>query len=130
MPTRLDRSQAGSAVVEFALVLPLVLVVALSLVQVGLLVRDRLMIEAAARAGARAAALEADEDAVRAAALAAAPDLDATLAGVEIARQGTQGDPVTVSVSYDEVVHVPLIGWLFGSSIRLDATATDRQEFG
>jgi Flp pilus assembly protein TadG len=130
MPTRLDRSRAGSAVVEFALVLPLVLVVALSLVQVGLLVRDRLMVEAAARAGARAAAVEADEDAVRAAALAAAPDLDATLAGVEIARQGTQGDPVTVSVSYDEVVHVPLIGWLFGSSIRLDATATDRQEFG
>ncbi|MGZ8646525.1 MAG: TadE/TadG family type IV pilus assembly protein [Actinomycetota bacterium] len=53
MPTRPERSQAGSAVVEFALVLPLVLVVALSLVQVGLLVRDRLLVEAAARAGAR-----------------------------------------------------------------------------
>jgi Flp pilus assembly protein TadG len=129
MPTRPDRSQAGSAVVEFALVLPLVLVVALSLVQVGLLVRDRLLVEAAARAGARAAAVEADDDAVRAAALAAAPDLDPTLAAVEIARQGTQGDPVTVSISYDEVVRVPLIGWLFGSSIRLDAAATDRQEF-
>ena len=129
MPTQPDRSQAGSAVVEFALVLPLVLVVALSLVQVGLLVRDRLLIEAAARAGARAASVEADDDAVRAAALAAAPDLDPTLAVVEIARLGTQGDPVTVSISYDEVVRVPLIGWLFGSSIRLDAAATDRQEF-
>jgi len=75
MPTRPDRSQTGSAVVEFALVLPLVLIVALSLVQVGLLVRDRLLIEAAARAGARVAALEADVAAVRAAALAAAPDL-------------------------------------------------------
>jgi Flp pilus assembly protein TadG len=53
MPTRPSRSQAGSAAVEFALVLPLVLVVALALVQVGLLVRDRLLIEAAARAGAR-----------------------------------------------------------------------------
>jgi Flp pilus assembly protein TadG len=129
MPTRRERSQAGSAVVEFALVLPLVLVVALSLVQVGLLVRDRLLIEAVARAGARAAAVEADEDAVRAAALAAAPDLDPTHTSVEIARQGTQGDPVTVSVVYDEVVRVPLIGWLFRSSIQLDATATDRQEF-
>jgi Flp pilus assembly protein TadG len=129
MPTRPDRSEGGSAVVEFALVLPLVLVVSLSLVQVGLLIRDRLLIEAAARAGARAAAVEADEDAVRTAALAAAPDLDPTLAGVEIAREGTQGDPVTVSISYEEVVRVPLIGWLFGSSIRLDATATDRQEF-
>ncbi|MGZ6545313.1 MAG: TadE/TadG family type IV pilus assembly protein [Actinomycetota bacterium] len=129
MPTRRDRSNTGSAVVEFALVLPLLLVVALSLVQVGLLVRDRLLIEAAARAGARTAAVEADEGAVREAALAAAPDLDPALAGVVIARQGTQGDPVTVSVNYDEVVRVPLIGWLFGSSIHLDASATDRQEF-
>ena len=38
---------------EFALVLPLILVIALALVQVGLLVRDRLLVEAAARAGAR-----------------------------------------------------------------------------
>jgi Flp pilus assembly protein TadG len=129
MPTRPDGHQAGSAVVEFALVLPLVLVVALSLVQVGLLVRDRLLIEAAARAGARVAAVDADEAAVRAAALAAAPDLDATLASVETTRQGAQGDPVTVSIGYDEVVRIPLIGWLFGSSIHIDATATDRQEF-
>ena len=129
MPTQPDRSQAGSAVVEFALVLPLVLVVALSLVQVGLLVRDRLLIEAAARAGARTAAVDADEGAVRAAALAAAPELDPTHTDLEIARQGTQGDPVTVSISYEEIVRVPLIGWLFGSSIRLDTTATDRQEF-
>ena len=57
------------------------------------------------------------------------PTLDPALTGVEVARQGTQGDPVTVSVSYDEVVHVPLIGWLFGASIRLDAAATNRQEF-
>jgi hypothetical protein len=48
---------------------------------------------------------------------------------VVVARQGTQGDPVTVSINYDEVVRVPLIGWLFGSSIHLEASATDRQEF-
>ena len=53
MPTRPDRRHVGSAAVEFALVLPLVLVMALALVQVGLLVRDRLLVESAARAGAR-----------------------------------------------------------------------------
>jgi Flp pilus assembly protein TadG len=55
MRTRPDisRSERGTAAVEFALVLPLVLVVALALVQTGLLVRDRLLVEAAARAGAR-----------------------------------------------------------------------------
>jgi Flp pilus assembly protein TadG len=39
--------------VEFALVLPLLLVMCLALVQVGLLARDRLLVEAVARAGAR-----------------------------------------------------------------------------
>ena len=55
MPTPPDarRAERGTAAVEFALVLPLVLVVALALVQTGLLVRDRLLVEAAARAGAR-----------------------------------------------------------------------------
>ncbi len=114
---------------EFALVLPIVLVVALALVQVGLLARDRLLVEAAARAGARAAAVEADDAAIRTAAFAAAPDLDPTVASVEVARMGTQGDPVSVSFGYDEPIRVPLIGWLFGASVHLDAVATDRQEF-
>src|SRR5712691_3214058 len=123
------RNERGSAAVEFALVLPLVLVVALALVQVGLLVRDRLLVEAAARAGARAAAVEADDTAIRAAALAAAPDLDPSLETVQVTRAGTQGDPVTVSIGYEEPVRVPLIGWLFGSSVHMDTQATDRQEF-
>jgi Flp pilus assembly protein TadG len=125
---RRDR-ESGSAAVEFALVLPVVLVVALALVQVGLLARDRLLVEAAARAGARTAAVEADDVAIRAAALAAAPDLDPSVSTVAVARTGTQGDPVTVSIAYDEPIRVPLIDWLFGSTVRLTAQATDRQEF-
>ena len=50
---RAARRDRGSAVVEFALVLPLLLVIALALVQVGLLARDRLLVEAASRAGAQ-----------------------------------------------------------------------------
>jgi hypothetical protein len=84
---------------------------------------------AAVGAGARAAAVEIDADAVRTTALAAAPDLDPALTTIEVARAGGQGDPVTVSVDYDDPVRVPLIGWLFGSSIRMRAEATDRQEF-
>lgn len=114
---------------EFALVLPLVLVVALALVQVGLLARDRLLVEAAARAGARAAAVQADESAIRAAALAAAPSLDPALTIVTVSRAGTQGDPVTVAIGYDEPIRVPFVAWLFASGVRLQAEATDRQEF-
>ena len=67
---------SGTAAVEFALVLPLVLVVALALVQTGLLVRDRLLVEAAARAGARAAAIQADPGAVNDAVVGSVDGLD------------------------------------------------------
>jgi Flp pilus assembly protein TadG len=50
--------------VEFALVLPIVLAIVLALVQVGLLVRDRLLVESAVRSGARTAAVDPGDDAV------------------------------------------------------------------
>jgi len=126
---RAARRERGSAVVEFALVLPLLLVIALALVQVGLLARDRLLVEAASRAGAREAAVTADEGAVRDAAINAGPGLDPSLVTVTVSRAGSRGDPVTVEVAYAMPVRVPFIDWLFGSAISLDASATDRQEF-
>jgi Flp pilus assembly protein TadG len=123
-------SDHGSATVEFALVLPLVFVVVLGLVQVGLVVRDRLLVEAAARAGARAAAIQDDPDAIGQAAMAAAPGLDPARAQVSVARAGSRGDPVTVHIAYDDPFRVPLVAWLLGSGVTLTADAGARQEFG
>jgi Flp pilus assembly protein TadG len=123
-------SQRGTAAVEFALVLPLVLVVALALVQTGLLVRDRLLLEAAARAGARAAAVQEDAAAIRSAALAAAPSLEDGAVELAVTRAGARGEPVTVSIRYLASVRVPFVDWLFGSSIDMTTSTTARQEFG
>ena len=132
MRTRPDisRSERGTAAVEFALVLPLVLVVALALVQTGLLVRDRLLVEAAARAGARAAAVQEDPGASRSAALAAAPSLDEGAVDLGVTRDGARGDPVTVSLRYLASIRVPFIDWLFGDSVGMTTTTAARQEFG
>jgi Flp pilus assembly protein TadG len=48
------KRERGSAVVEFALLLPILLLVLLAVVQVGVLASDQLVITQAARAGARA----------------------------------------------------------------------------
>ncbi|MGH2680374.1 MAG: TadE/TadG family type IV pilus assembly protein [Actinomycetota bacterium] len=122
--------ERGTAAVEFALVLPLVLVVALALVQTGLLVRDRLLVESAARAGARAAAVQDDPSAIRSAALAAAPSLDDGAVDLDVTRAGVRGEPVTVSLRYAAAVRVPFVAWLFGDSVGMATSTAARQEFG
>ena len=126
---RRGHEERGASAVEFALVLPLLLVVALALVQVGLLV-DRLLVEAAARAGARTAAVDPDQGAIADAVARSAPDLDPGALTVAVVRAGTQGDPVTVAVGYTAAIRVPFIGWLIPHGVEMTSTATDRQEFG
>ena len=123
------RGERGTAAVEFALVLPIVLAIVLALVQVGLLVRDRLLVESAVRSGARTAAVDPGDDAVRAAVLRAAPALDEGAVSLAITRAGARGEPVTVTLTYVAAVRVPFVAWLFPEGVSMQAEATDRQEF-
>ena len=122
--------ERASAAVEFALVLPLVLLMALALVQVGLLVKDQLVVAGAARAGARQAAVTTDDESARQAAVDAAAWLDPALLDVAIDRMGAAGAPVQVTVGYSEPPRLPLVAWLFPADIRLSFSASFRQETG
>jgi Flp pilus assembly protein TadG len=117
-------------VVEFALVLPILLLLVLAIVQVGVLGRDRLLLAQASRAGAREAAITDSDSAVLDAATRAAPGLDPARLRLTIQRTGVRGTPVTVSISYDVPVVAMLVGWLMPSVVTLDAASTTRQEFG
>ena len=66
---------------------------------------------------------------MRAAVLRAAPALEAGAVSVVTTRAGTQGDPVTVTLTYDAPIRVPFVSWLFPSGVTMRAEATDRQEF-
>jgi len=111
--------ERGQAVVEFALVLPLLCTMALFVIQVGLVVRDNLMVVNAARAGARAAAVDPTLSTATNAALrgtALHPDrLSATL--------GQEGGYVTYTVTYRSSTNVPLVGALVGD-VRLEEQVT------
>jgi Flp pilus assembly protein TadG len=126
--TRSD--ERGSAVVEFALVMPLLLLVALALVQIAVVGRDRLVLEHAARTGARQASVDPDDAAVRQVVDDAAAPLDPAGVVVEIHRGGAFGDPVVVRVAYDVPVAMPLAGWLLPVSVHLGTEVAMRQEFG
>jgi Flp pilus assembly protein TadG len=121
--------QRGSAAVEFALVLPILLILLVALVQVGVIARDALVLTQASRAGAREAAVQGSSEAVADSVEAAAVGLDPDRLSVDVTWSGTRGAPVTVTVAYEAPVASLLAGWLFPGSVWLHASATMRQEF-
>jgi Flp pilus assembly protein TadG len=117
--------QRGSAVVEFALVVPLVLVVLLGAVEVALVARAQLEVGHAAREGAREAAASPDPG------LAAAvvrsvlgPDAGAR-ARVSVSRDHVVGGRAEVVVVLPHRVGAPLLG---GWVVYLEGRASMRVE--
>jgi Flp pilus assembly pilin Flp len=100
------KDEGGQAAVELALVLPLIALLVLAIVQVGLVVRDQVLVVHAAREAARAAAVDPRPAVARAAALRAS-DLAQTRTQVDVE---DRRDLVIASVSYKSVTDVPLVG--------------------
>ena len=102
------RSARGQATVELALVLPLVLTLALVVVQVGFVARDSVRVTHAAGSATRAASVGLDDDTIRRAA-SEGSGLSPSRLSVVIVRAG---DWVTVRVTYRCPTDVPLVGTL------------------
>lgn len=124
---REDGRQAGQAVVETALVLPLVALLVLLVLQVGLVARDHLLVLHAAREAARAAAVSAEdpEGAARRAATRAG-DLDGSRLRVATTLEDG-GRLVRATVRYLSVTDVPLVGALL-PDLELDGAVVMRVE--
>lgn len=120
------RGEAGQSSVELALSLPVLVFLALLLLQVGLLVRDQVLVTHAAREAVRQAAVDDDPSAAAGAARRSS-GLDASQLSVAVAERGQPGGRVRVTVRYDAPTDVPVVGALVGS-IRLTAMATMRVE--
>jgi Flp pilus assembly protein TadG len=117
-PTR-DRGQAA---VEFAIALPLIVIVVLGIVQVVIVARDQVAVEVAAREAARAAAVAgAPSSAAQGAALAAT-----SLRPLRVATAST-ATRVTVTVSYSSPTDVALIGPAIGDVV-VSASVTMARE--
>lgn len=113
------RREHGQASVEFALVLPLVLLVLLGLLQVGVFILEKLQVTGAAREGAREAAVTADRDRIENAAERSAPGMEIR---VEVTRGADRGDPAVVAVSA-EPTRLPVMGSIV-SNMKLESRAT------
>src|SRR5438105_12009008 len=91
--THTARSAAGQSTVEFAFLLPLIALAALSVVQIGLVVRDQLGVVHAAREAVRAASVDRDPEAPVRAAHRTLPGAD-----VEVGPRPDVGSEISVTV--------------------------------
>jgi len=104
-------SERGQATVELALVLPVVVLFALLVVQVGIVAKDLVLVTHAAREAARAAAVDPTAGSARTAAVAGA-NLDSSRMSVSLKGGTAEGDRITATVTYRSATAVPLIGRL------------------
>ncbi len=107
----MSRSQGGSAVVEFALVLPLILLLILALVEVAVTVRVQLELVHAAREGARVAASVPDPAEAASAARRALGDRGRE-AVVRVTRPHAVGATASVRIELAHRVRIPLLGFI------------------
>ena len=95
----------GQATVEFALVLPVLVLAAVAIIQVGLVVRDYVAVVHAAREAARAASVDADPVGAARRVLGGAR--------VHVGPRPSVGEQIQVEVEYRSVTDLPLVGPLF-----------------
>lgn len=116
---RLKEEEHGQSAVEFALVLPLMLILILGLLQLGVMVRDQIMVLGAAREGVRQAIVTPDRGLIAQAAGRAAPGLRLA---VDVERGTSRGEPARVTVKASPV-RLPLVGQMLGG-LTLKSSAT------
>jgi len=117
-------AERGSAVVEFALILPLVLILVLGVVEVAIVARSEIQLIHAAREGARQAAVSPDT-AQAAAAVRKALGAAGPAARVSVSRPSAIGEPANVRVLVRHRVAAPIFG---GFTVDLVASASMRTE--
>ena len=125
-----DSSERGTVMAEFALVLPILLVILFGIVELGIAFNRAQAVEAAAREGARLASISSttsgDVTARVNDALAGIPlDNPVNVAVAPGGCAGREGEPVTVTVTYLHNVTIPL---LFSRNVNLTGQAVFRCE--
>ena len=123
---RRAREDGGQASVELALVLTLVMILLLTVAQLGLLVGDQILVVHAAREAARQAAVDPAADAPRKAAITSSSLNDSRLTVITTGR-GAPGSRVRVEVAYRTSSAMPLVGAAVGN-LTLRASANMRVE--
>ncbi|OGS70228.1 MAG: hypothetical protein A2Y96_00535 [Firmicutes bacterium RBG_13_65_8] len=128
---KIMRNRRGQALVELALVIPVLLALVLGIVEFGRLFSAYMTIQHAAREGARLGVLGATDAEILSRVYANSPTLDLAQLSVTVSpgfTLRTPGSILTVSVAYSFQVMVPIIDTLLGSTVPVAAVVSMRVE--
>lgn len=102
------KDQSGQSTVEFAMVLPIVVIFLMLILQVGLVVRQKVLVTNSSREAARILSVENNSGKATSKAKESIKD-----ANVQISRPSKQGEYLTVTVSDVVESKMPILGVLF-----------------
>ena len=115
---RTTSNERGAAAVEFALVLPLLLLLVLGIIEFSRLYNIQISLTNAAREGARSMAIHNSQPTAKTAAIAAAPSISPSLSNGQISIMPAAcaaNQAVTVTITYS----VSLLSGYFGTTLPL-----------
>lgn len=123
------KNQKGQALVEFALVVPILLIIVMGIIEFGFMFNAYITISNASREGARLGVLGGNDAAVVARVIETSPNLDDSRFTITIT-PGTRsrGDMLRVNVNYDYEVITPILSGFLTPLINLEVETVMRVE--
>lgn len=125
------RNEKGQALVEFAIILPILLILVMGIVQFGMVLNAYMTIENAAREGARRGIVGGSDKEIKNLIIATSPNLEAKNMTLIISpSEGSRksGDTLNVKIIYDYKLTIPIISNLFNKVIELRSDMSMRME--
>lgn len=124
------KNKKGQAMVEFAIILPILLLLIMGIIEFSLMLNSYLTIQNASREGARYGITGASDSDITNLVISDCSGLQSTDITVNPTPSGTRnsGDTLVVNVSYNYHMITPIISNIFGNIIVLKAQTSMRME--
>lgn len=118
------KSEKGQSLVEFALVIPLLIILLFGIVDFGRIFHAYLTMDHAGREAARAASIGKDDTTVKSTAVSDAVGIGLTADKVNITPGGTRisGSDISITITYPITFLTPVIGSIVGPITLKDTT--------
>lgn len=126
---KLFKNEKGQSLVEFALVIPLLLLIVMAIIEFGLMFNAYITITNASREGARGGALGDDNAGIELVVDSVANHLDLNNISVVITpNTRSRGDMLSVTVTYDYQLITPIISNILSPIVNLESETVMRVE--